>query len=334
MSANRPSALEIGLYNDYTKTKNLYQAFRKEVNSQMNFQLENLYDDESNCSSRSLMQDEGDDSSSIGGSSRSPSPAPFRSLEQVDFHTPPKVGAGTGIGAKLSPLPKTPPISQPDVNFYMTSPEEREIHTQLRVETKARYLEFKAHVGSLLSESPSPNSSVTKFSGRGEPKVRATPSTASNTPLTPRSSDSPVSMILSNSFYHTESDDVFIMVENEMRSTLIQQQYPSMDEEVPMQTNALRFTEYREQYPPTELSIPEEQNMLRQRVLLTQKPRDGSGRGAAPTVADTLFSAAGDSNPERGINLRYRAAKANYRRFREKLDADNKSNDDEHNSPT
>lgn len=339
VSANRPSALEVGLYKDYTKTKVLYQAFRKEVNAQTNFQLENLYDDESNCSSRSLMQSEWDDngSVSVGGSSRSPSPVPFRFREQLDFQTPTRVREGAGTGAKLSPLSKSPPISQPDVNFYLTSPEEREIYTQLRVETKARYLEFKANVGSLLNESPSPNSSVSKFVDRKVPKVRS-PLTTSSTPLTPRSTDSSVSVILSNSFYHIDSDDVLIMVDNEMRSSLIQQQYPPMDDEVPMHTNALRFAEYREQYPPTQFSIPEEQNMLRKRVLQAQKSSgSNSSQGVAPPPPpppplreETIFSGL---NPERD-NLRYRAAKANYKRFREKVDADNDRTNDEHNSPT
>ena len=284
----------------------------------MNFQVDNISDDGSNCSSRSLWPDDCDDGSSVG----SPSPAPFRSIDQFDFLTPTKSG-----GARLSPLSKSPPISQPDVNFYMTSPEEREIHTQLRVETKARYLEFKAHVGSLLSETSSPNSSVCKVRDRKGWKAR-TPSTASNTPLTPRSSESPVSVILSNSFYHIESDDDIIMVENEMRSALIQQQYPPTSDEVPMQSNDLRFTEYREQYPPTQSSIPEEQNMLRQRqrqrLQLLQR---ANGEGAAPSAAETASSMAdaNDSNLERDNSLRSRAAKANYKRFREKVGADNSS---------
>jgi hypothetical protein len=66
------------------------------------------------------------------------SPAPFRSL--------PMAGNVRGLSS-------TPPLAQPELQYYLSSPSERELYNQLRTHTKARYLKFRNQVSELVSPS-------------------------------------------------------------------------------------------------------------------------------------------------------------------------------------
>ena len=320
LTATPPTPLEVGLYEDYKKAKSLYQIFRKEAKAQIEFQIDNSMNS-SICSS------EFDDFSNDGDrtnrfieddiTSPSPSPAPFRMAATTlsDSQTPSSTSPKSGV----LKLPYTPPISAPEINYFTTSPQEKEIHTQLRTETKARYLQFKSHVGTLLNDS-SVSPSISSSANKSKVKVKARKtdfeaytSTIMGSPATVPSVDSPVG---SHNTSIQSIQSAISMAENELRALTFQQQYPAEEGDVvPMQTNSLRYSEYREHYPQLETTtVKHEVNMMRHSMkkLPTAKPS-----AALPTDDSSAGGQAARDDERR------RVAKANYLNYRAKFDSEN-----------
>lgn len=151
-----PSSLEVDLHNDFQNVKERYRAFRKEAKAQMEFQIDLLSEDGSDSGGRmrhthspttlfGKLCGASDDYSLPSTPSQSSSPPPSPS-SPAPFRALPTTGNVRGLCS-------TPPLAQPELQYYLSSPPERELYNHLRTHTKARYLEFRNQVSELVSPS-------------------------------------------------------------------------------------------------------------------------------------------------------------------------------------